>query len=58
MLIPSTATKTLNRGTSELVILAADTTPLPIVLHLPLLSEDKNIPVRKTLAMRLAFFTD
>ncbi|KAL5341749.1 50S ribosomal protein L30e-like protein [Aspergillus crustosus] len=38
------ATKTLNRGTSELVILAADTTPLPIVLHLPLLCEDKNVP--------------
>ncbi|KAJ0424613.1 50S ribosomal protein L30e-like protein, partial [Aspergillus heterothallicus] len=38
------ATKTLNRGTSELVILAADTTPLPIILHLPLLCEDKNVP--------------
>ncbi|KAI9376775.1 50S ribosomal protein L30e-like protein [Aspergillus egyptiacus] len=37
-------TKTLNRGTSELVILAADTTPLPIILHLPLLCEDKNVP--------------
>lgn len=36
-------TKTLNRGTSELVILAADTTPLPIILHLPLLCEDKNV---------------
>jgi U4/U6 small nuclear ribonucleoprotein SNU13 len=34
----------LNRGTSELVILAADTTPLPIILHLPLLCEDKNVP--------------
>ncbi|KAL4896279.1 50S ribosomal protein L30e-like protein [Aspergillus ambiguus] len=38
------ATKTLNRGTSELVILAADTSPLAIVLHLPLLAEDKNVP--------------
>ncbi|KAJ5175593.1 13 kDa ribonucleoprotein-associated protein [Penicillium canariense] len=37
-------TKTLNRGTSELVVLAADTTPLPIILHLPLLCEDKNVP--------------
>ncbi|CAI7607093.1 hypothetical protein N7533_003539 [Penicillium manginii] len=37
-------TKTLNRGTSDLVILAADTTPLPIILHLPLLCEDKNVP--------------
>lgn len=39
-----TATKTLNRGTSEIVILAADTSPLAILLHLPLLAEDKNIP--------------
>ncbi|KAF6818025.1 ribosomal protein L7Ae/L30e/S12e/Gadd45 family protein [Colletotrichum musicola] len=38
------ATKTLNRGVSELVILAADTAPLSIVLHLPLLAEDKNVP--------------
>lgn len=38
------ATKTLNRGVSELIILAADTTPLAIVLHLPLLCEDKNVP--------------
>ncbi|KAK2753610.1 RNA binding protein snu13 [Arachnomyces sp. PD_36] len=38
------ATKTLNRGTSELIILAADVTPLPIILHLPLLCEDKAVP--------------
>lgn len=38
------ATKTLNRGTSEIIILAADTTPLAILLHLPLLCEDKNTP--------------
>ncbi|PGH11028.1 ribonucleoprotein-associated protein [Polytolypa hystricis UAMH7299] len=38
------ATKTLNRGTSEVIILAADTTPLAILLHLPLLCEDKNVP--------------
>ncbi|XHG08131.1 RNA binding protein snu13 [Aspergillus wentii] len=37
------ATKTLNRGTAELVILAADTSPLAILLHLPLLCEDKNV---------------
>ena len=36
-------TKSLNRGTSELVIMAADTSPLAIVLHLPLLAEDKNV---------------
>ncbi|KAI0134142.1 putative snRNP and snoRNP protein [Xylariales sp. AK1849] len=38
------ATKTLNRGISEIVILAADTQPLSILLHLPLLAEDKNVP--------------
>jgi U4/U6 small nuclear ribonucleoprotein SNU13 len=38
------ATKTLNRGISEIIILAADTTPLAILLHLPLLCEDKNVP--------------
>lgn len=38
------ATKTLNRGLSEIIILAADTTPLEILLHLPLLCEDKNVP--------------
>ncbi|KAJ6150054.1 hypothetical protein N7471_001253 [Penicillium samsonianum] len=37
-------TKSLNRGTSEIVIMAADTSPLAIVLHLPLLAEDKNVP--------------
>lgn len=35
------ATKTLNRGISELIILAADACPLEILLHLPLLCEDK-----------------
>ncbi|KIV92401.1 ribonucleoprotein-associated protein [Exophiala mesophila] len=38
------ATKTLNRGTSEIVVLAADTSPLAILLHIPLLCEDKNVP--------------
>jgi len=38
------ATKTLNRGISEIIILAADTQPLAILLHLPLLAEDKNVP--------------
>ncbi|KAF2102636.1 ribonucleoprotein-associated protein [Rhizodiscina lignyota] len=38
------ATKTLNRGISELIIMAADTSPLAILLHLPLLCEDKNVP--------------
>lgn len=38
------ATKTLNRGISEFIIMAADTEPLEILLHLPLLCEDKNVP--------------
>lgn len=38
------ATKTLNRGIADLIILAADTEPLAILLHLPLLCEDKNVP--------------
>ena len=37
-------TKTLNRGISEFVVMAADTEPLEILLHLPLLCEDKNVP--------------
>ena len=38
------ATKTLNRGVSEFIVMAADAEPLEILLHLPLLCEDKNVP--------------
>lgn len=38
------ATKTLNRGICEFIIMAADTSPIEIVLSLPLLCEDKNVP--------------
>lgn len=38
------ATKTLNRGISEFIVMAADTEPIEILLHLPLLCEDKNVP--------------
>jgi len=38
------ATKTLNRGVSEFIVLTADTEPLEILLHLPLLCEEKNVP--------------
>ncbi|KAG0279145.1 NHP2-like protein 1 [Linnemannia exigua] len=38
------ATKTLNRGISEFIIMTADTEPIEILLHLPLLCEDKNVP--------------
>ncbi|EJT48674.1 snRNP subunit [Trichosporon asahii var. asahii CBS 8904] len=37
------ATKTLNRGICEFIIMAADVEPIEIVLHLPLLCEDKNV---------------
>jgi U4/U6 small nuclear ribonucleoprotein SNU13 len=37
-------TKTLNRGISEFIVMAADTEPIEILLHLPLLCEDKNVP--------------
>ncbi|ALC39070.1 hoip, partial [Drosophila busckii] len=38
------ATKTLNRGFADIVVLAGDTEPIEILLHLPLLCEDKNVP--------------
>ncbi|CAG8465230.1 7757_t:CDS:2 [Paraglomus brasilianum] len=38
------ATKTLNRGTAEFIVMTADTEPIEILLHLPLLCEDKNVP--------------
>ncbi|KAJ5714265.1 uncharacterized protein N7483_011446 [Penicillium malachiteum] len=38
------ATKAVNRGVAELVIMAGDASPLAIVMHLPLLCEDKNVP--------------
>ncbi|CAG8903291.1 unnamed protein product [Penicillium egyptiacum] len=37
-------TKSLTRGKPETVILAADTVPLAILMHLPLVCEDKNVP--------------
>ena len=38
------ATKALSRGKAEVIIMAADTEPVEIVLHLPILCEDKNVP--------------
>ncbi|CAE6467094.1 unnamed protein product [Rhizoctonia solani] len=35
---------TLNRGIAEFIVLTADTEPIEILLHLPLLCEDKNVP--------------
>ena len=42
------ATKTLNRGLAEFIVLTADTEPLEILLHLPLLCEDK-VRIKKDL---------
>lgn len=44
LLTKSLVTKALNRGTCEIAILAADTEPLAILLHIPLLCEDKGTP--------------
>jgi U4/U6 small nuclear ribonucleoprotein SNU13 len=38
------STKALNRGIAEFIVLAADAEPLEILLHIPLLCEDKNVP--------------
>ena len=38
------ATKILNRGIREFIVMTADTEPLEILLQLPLLCEDKNVP--------------
>lgn len=37
-------TKAINRGTCEIAVLAADTEPLAIILHIPLICEDKGVP--------------
>ncbi|KAJ5970199.1 Ribosomal protein L7Ae/L30e/S12e/Gadd45 [Penicillium vulpinum] len=37
-------TKSVTRSLSELVVLAGDTVPLGIVMHLPLLCEEKSTP--------------
>ncbi len=37
------ATKALNRGYAGIIVMAADTEPIEILMHLPLLCEDKNV---------------
>lgn len=37
------STKSLNRNISQIIIIAADARPIEIVLHLPLLCEDKDV---------------
>ena len=51
------ATKTLNRGITDLIIMAADTEPLEILLHLPLLCEDKVRRVLAWVVLLLALLT-
>ena len=38
------ATKAIEKGQAKLVVYAADVTPKEIILHLPLLCKEKNIP--------------
>jgi large subunit ribosomal protein L7Ae len=38
------ATKAIEKGDAKLVVYAADVTPKEIVMHLPLLCKEKNIP--------------
>ena len=38
------ATKAIEKGTAKLVAYAADVSPKEIIMHLPLLCKDKNIP--------------
>ncbi|MBS3167748.1 50S ribosomal protein L7Ae [Candidatus Woesearchaeota archaeon] len=37
-------TKTIERGTAKLVLVAQDTNPKEIIMHIPALCEEKNIP--------------
>ncbi|XP_061376141.1 uncharacterized protein LOC133318177 [Gastrolobium bilobum] len=43
------ATKTLKRGISEVVVIAADTEPLEILLHLPLLAAEDKVHLYENL---------
>ena len=38
------STKAIERGTAKLIVYAADVSPKEIVLHLPILCKEKNIP--------------
>jgi len=37
-------TKAIERGTAKLVVIAEDVSPAEVVMHLPILCEEKNIP--------------
>lgn len=38
------ATKCIEKGTAKLIVYAADVTPKEIIMHLPLLCKEKNVP--------------
>lgn len=38
------ATKAIERGIAKLVVIAEDVTPPEVVAHIPLLSDEKNVP--------------
>ncbi len=38
------ATKAIEKGDAKLVVYAADVTPKEVVMHLPLLCKEKNVP--------------
>ena len=38
------ATKAIEKGTAKLIVYAADVNPKEVVMHLPLLCKEKNIP--------------
>ncbi len=40
-------TKAIEKGQAKLVVFADDVSPKEIIMHLPLLCKDKNIPCRK-----------
>lgn len=37
-------TKAIERGTAKFVVVAKDVTPPEVVMHLPLLAKEKNVP--------------
>ena len=41
------ATKAIEKGTAKLVVYAEDVSPKEIIMHLPLLCKDKNVPCVK-----------
>lgn len=38
-------TKSIERGEAKIIVIAADVTPAEILLHLPVLCKEKNIPI-------------